>query len=101
VTPLREDKAGAAFRVKVHPRARKNAITGIVGDALKVSLTAPPVEDRANDAVIEFLADVLRLPRSSITIAAGHTSRTKVVRIAGMTASSLEAKLAELLAKSQ
>lgn len=98
--PVRDSKSGATFAVRVHPRARKNAITGTLGDALKVSLTAPPAEGRANQACIEFLAEVLRLPRSSVTIAAGPASRNKVVRVAGMTASALQQRLAELLANS-
>ena len=69
------------FGVRVHPRAKHNAITGILGDRLKLSITAPPADSRANQAVIEFFADALRVPRSSITIAAGQTSRNKVVRI--------------------
>ncbi len=99
--PVNDTAAGATFAVRVHPRARKNAITGTLGDALKLSLTAPPTEGRANQACIEFLAEVLRLPRSSVTIAAGPASRNKVVRVAGLTASALQLKLAELLAKSQ
>jgi len=101
VIPVNDTAAGATFAVRVHPRARKNAITGTLGDALKLSLTAPPAEGRANQACIEFLAEVLRLPRSSVTIAAGPASRNKVVRVAGMTASALQLKLGELLAKSQ
>ena len=65
--PVRDTSAGATFQVKVHPRARKNAITGVVGDALKLALTSPPVEGRANKACIAFLADVLNVPRSSVT----------------------------------
>jgi uncharacterized protein len=99
--PINDTAAGASFAVRVHPRARKNAVTGVLGDALKLSLTAPPAEGRANDACIGFLAEVLRLPRSSVTIAAGHASRNKVVRFVGMTASALEQRLAELLAGSQ
>ena len=77
---------GVTFAVKVHPRAKKNAITGELGDALKVSLTAPPVDDRANEACIEFFAKLLKVPRSSVTIASGQTSRNKVIRVAGVTA---------------
>ena len=99
--PIHDTAAGATFAVKVHPRAKKNAITGTLGDALKLSLTAPPAEGRANDACTDFLAEVLRLPRSSVTIAAGHASRNKVVRVAGMTASALEQRVAELLAAGQ
>ena len=92
--PIHEDPSGSAFAVKVHPRAKKNAITGELGDALKLSLTAPPVEGKANDACIEFFANLLKLPRSSITIAAGQSSRTKVVRIAGVSAEEIRKRLA-------
>ncbi len=95
--PVNDTAAGATFAVRVHPRARKNAITGTLGDALKLSLTAPPAEGRANQACIEFLAEVLRLPRSSVTIAAGPASRSKVVRVAGITADALRQKLEPLL----
>jgi uncharacterized protein len=97
--PIRESAGAVTFSVRVHPRARKDALTGTHGDALKLSLTAPPVEGRANEAVVDFFAAVLRLPRSSITIAAGQTSRNKLVRVAGITAAALEQKLAALLAE--
>jgi len=74
------------FAVKVHPRAKKNAITGELGDALKISLTAPPIDGKANEACIEFFAKLLKVPRSSVTIASGHTSRSKVIRVAGLSA---------------
>jgi uncharacterized protein (TIGR00251 family) len=99
--PIREDKLGITFAIRVHPRAKKNAVTGTLGDALKLSLTAPPADGRANAAVIEFFAGILRLPRSSITIAAGESSRNKVVRVAGISADVLEQRLAEILPKSQ
>ena len=90
---VRDTPSGAIFHVKVHPRAKKNAITGEVGDALKVSLTAPPVEGRANEACIEFLAKVLNVPRASVTIAAGEGSRNKVIRVAGLSAAQVESRL--------
>ena len=84
--PIHDTSAvGATFAVKVQPRAKKNAITGELGDALKLALTAPPIEGRANDACIEFFAKLLRVPRSSVTIASGQTSRNKVIGIAGVT----------------
>ena len=86
VIPIHDTPAGATFQVKVHPRARKNAITGTVGDALKLSLTTPPVEGRANEACIAFLAKLLNVPRSSVTIAAGESSRQKLIRIGGLRA---------------
>jgi uncharacterized protein len=91
--PIHDTTSGATFAVKVQPRARKNAIIGELGDALKVSLTAPPVEGRANDACIEFLANLLDVPRSSVTIASGESSRRKVIRVAGLSAEEVRKRL--------
>jgi uncharacterized protein len=85
VIPIRESDDGVTFAVRIQPRARKNAITGELGDALKVSLTAPPVEGRANEACIEFFAKLLKVPRSSVNIASGQSNRNKVIRVAGVT----------------
>jgi uncharacterized protein len=93
VISIRDTPQGATFVVRVQPRARKNAIVGELGDALKLALTAPPVEGRANEACIEFLAEFLKVPRSSITIAAGQTSRNKVVCIHGLTATEVADRL--------
>ena len=82
-----------AFTIKVHPRARKNAITGEVGNALKLSLTAPPIDGKANAACIEFFAKLLKVPLSSVTIASGQSSREKVIRIAGQTAEQVRSRL--------
>jgi uncharacterized protein (TIGR00251 family) len=84
---------GATFAIKVHPRARKNAITGELGGALKLSLTAPPVEGRTNEACIEFLANLLKVPRSSVTIASGQSSRRKVIRVSGVSADEVQKRL--------
>lgn len=86
MTSITENTNGVSVAVKVHPRARRNAIAGELGNAIKVSLTAPPVDGRANDACIEFLAELLEVPRSSITIASGASSRNKVLHVAGVTA---------------
>jgi hypothetical protein len=93
MVPIHDTAAGASFAVRVRPRARQNAITGEVGEALKVSITAPPVEGRANEACIEFFADLLKMPRSSITIASGQSSRNKVVRVAGLSAEEVRRRL--------
>ncbi len=90
---IRDTPQGATFAVRVQPRARKNAIVGAIGDALKLALTAPPVEGRANEACIEFLAEFLKVPRSSVTIAAGQTSRNKVIRVRGLTAADVAERL--------
>jgi uncharacterized protein (TIGR00251 family) len=95
--PVHDTPAGATFQVKVHPRARKNTITGVLGDALKLSLTAPPIEGHANKACIEFLAKFLNVPRSSVTIAAGESSRQKLIRVAGVRAAQVEEKLRAIL----
>jgi len=91
--PIQENAGGVSFAVRVHPRAKKNAITGELGDALKVAVTAPPVEGKANEACIEFFAKLLKVPRSSVSIAAGQSSRNKVIRIAGLSAKELEKRL--------
>jgi uncharacterized protein (TIGR00251 family) len=95
--PIRDTPSGATFQIKVHPRARTNAITGIVGDALKMSLTSPPVDGRANEACIAYLAEFLNVPRSSVTITAGETSRQKLIRVAGLSAAQVEATLRTVL----
>jgi len=97
--PLQQEKGSVSFAVRVHPRARQNAITGEVGDALKLSLTAPPVEGKANEACIEFFAKLLKVPRSSVTIAAGQTSRNKRIRIAGLTAEQARERLGPLVSR--
>ena len=91
--PIRENGSYATFAVKVHPRAKRNAITGEVGDALKLSLTAPPIEGRANEACVEFLAKLLKLPRSSVTIASGHSSRRKVIRVVGLSTEEIRRRI--------
>jgi uncharacterized protein (TIGR00251 family) len=93
VITIQESAGGATFAVKVHLRAKKNAITGEVGDALKVSLTSPPVEGRANEACIEFFAKLLKVPRSSVTIASGQRSRAKAIRVAGISAEEVRGRM--------
>ena len=95
--PIHENAKGVSFAVKVHPRARKNQITGVVGEALKIALTAPPVEGQAKEAVIAFLAEFFDIPRSSVTIASGQTSRSKVVRVTGISAVAVRRRLEETL----
>ena len=90
---FRDTPSGATFSVKVHPRAKKNAITGELGDALKLALTAPPVDGAANEACIRFLAELLQVPRASVTIATGETSRQKLIRVTGLTAAEVERRL--------
>ena len=92
--PLQISGSAVTFAVRVHPRAKKNAITGELGDALKVSLTTPPIDGRANEACIEFFAKLLKVPRSSVTIASGQSSRNKVIRVASLSADELRKRIA-------
>ena len=90
---LQETSAGVTFAVKIHPRARKNGITGELGNALKLSLTSPPVEGRANEACIEFFANLLKVPRSSVSITSGMSSRRKLIRVMGLSAKEVVRRL--------
>lgn len=91
--PIRDTAQGATFAIKVHPRAKSNSLAGEVGEALKVALTAPPVEGKANDAVVEYFAELLNVARSSVTIVAGQSSRNKVIRVAGLSAAEVGQRL--------
>jgi uncharacterized protein (TIGR00251 family) len=90
---LRETPDGCTLPVRVHPGARTNAVTGVHDGALKISLTTPPTDGRANDALIAFLADRLRIPRSRISLVSGATSRSKTLRITGKSAAEVRAAL--------
>jgi uncharacterized protein (TIGR00251 family) len=72
------------FYVQVQPRASRDAIEGEHGDALKIRLTAPPVDDRANQALVRLLAERLNVPRAAVRIVAGEKSRRKRVTVAGV-----------------
>jgi uncharacterized protein (TIGR00251 family) len=79
--------------LKVIPNAPRSEIIGWLGEALKVKIHAPPVEGRANDALCEFLADALGLPRRAVSVLRGDTSRQKLIRIDGLTRAEFDAKL--------
>ena len=81
-----QERDGAVFfSVRVQPRASKDEIAGELGGALKVRLRAPAVEDRANEALVEFLAELLKTSRSAVRILNGERSRTKRIEIRGVT----------------
>jgi hypothetical protein len=84
---------GCTLAVRVRPGAKKNDIAGIHAGAVKISLTAPPVDDRANELLIEFLAELLRIPRARISLLTGATSRMKRLRITGKSAAEVQAAL--------
>jgi uncharacterized protein (TIGR00251 family) len=91
---IRDTPKGASFAVQVQPRASKNALTGELGGGFKLALTAPPLEGRANQACVEFFASLLRVSRSSVTIASGQNRRRKVMRVAGLSAEEVRKRLA-------
>src|ERR1044072_4779820 len=78
--------SGVTIRVYVAPRSSANKVAGAHNGALKIALTAPPVEGAANKALIEFLARLLGVPKGSIRLLSGETSRNKLVRIEGIDA---------------
>jgi uncharacterized protein (TIGR00251 family) len=83
----------ARLTVKVHPRAKRSALAGRIGDAWKLSLAAPPVDGKANDECVRFLAEFAGVPRSRVRIVMGSTSRVKVVEIEGVPQEDLERRL--------
>jgi uncharacterized protein (TIGR00251 family) len=89
--------AGAVAMIRVTPRAGRTQLAGTRDSVLLVKLAAPPVEGAANAALVEFLGELLHVPRRDITIASGERGRTKRVSVAGRSASALNAALAPLL----
>ena len=81
---LKVSPQAVEVQVRVVPRASRNEVAGLVGDALKLRLRAPPVEGKANLALTEFLADQLGVRRRDIALISGETGRLKRVRISGV-----------------
>ena len=95
---LHDGKNGAALAIRVVPRAKKNEIAQILNDGtLKIRVTAPPVEGKANRAVIELIARVLEIPANRVEIVAGESSREKLVSILELDAASVQQKILEHL----
>jgi uncharacterized protein (TIGR00251 family) len=83
----------ARLTVKVHPRAKRSGFAGRLGDAWKLDLAAPPVDGKANDECVRYLAEWAGVARSQVHIVTGATSRRKVVEIEGMAQADLEGRL--------
>ncbi len=96
---LRPASAGVTLAVRAQPGAKKTAIVGVYGEGetaqLKIAVQAPPIEGRANQALIAFLATTFDLPKSSIELVTGELSRSKVFLLRGLTLERAQAKLAE------
>jgi len=85
------ERGVVVLEVRVQPRASRNEVAGVMDGALKVRLQAPAVENRANEALCEFLAELLKRPKSAVRLLAGERSRVKRVEILGVTAAEVEA----------
>jgi uncharacterized protein (TIGR00251 family) len=83
--PFQKSKKGVTLKIKVEPRSSRKGISGVVGDAIKIKLNAPPVGGAANEELIEVLSEELGIKKSSIKILRGMSSRNKVVEIEGVT----------------
>ena len=95
---LHDGKKGAALAVRVTPRASKNEIVEVLGDGtVKVHITAPPVDGKANETLLKFLADTLDIPASQIEIVAGATGRDKLISVLDMDSATLHQKILDHL----
>lgn len=95
---LHDGVRGAALAIRVQPRAKRNEIAGILDDGtIKIRLIAPPVDGKANKALIEFLADIFQVASSKIEIVAGHTGRNKLVSILNLDVETVQERLNEVL----
>jgi uncharacterized protein (TIGR00251 family) len=90
---IQEREGAVIFSVRVQPRASKDDISGEMAGALTVRLQAPAVEDRANEALVEFLAGLLKMPKSAVRILSGDRSRTKRLEIRGVSGQQVQALL--------
>ena len=84
---------GVKLTLFIQPKASKNEIIGPHNGALKVKITAPPVDGKANAELVEFLSEILEIPKRQIEILKGETGRNKTVEITGLTAEEVAAKL--------
>jgi uncharacterized protein (TIGR00251 family) len=91
---------GFLVTVRVQPRAGRDAVVGVAGEALKVKLAAPPVDGKANEALVRFLAGALGLRPREVTLVRGEAARDKVVLVSGLARGELEARLTRLLEES-
>lgn len=84
---------GIVLTLHIQPGAKKTEVCGLHGEALKIRLAAPPVDGKANEALIEFVARTLGVPKSRVTLVSGHTARAKRLHVAGVGAAAAESAL--------
>ena len=90
---LTDTKNGVVINVLATPRAARNQIQGLHGDAIKIRLKAPPVDGKANEALVDFLSEILGIPQRQITLVAGQTNRQKRLSVQGLTMELVRLKL--------
>jgi len=90
---LRPEAGGVTIEVRARPRASRTRAAGLLGDALKVELAAPPVDGEANAELIAYLAKTLGVRKSDVELLQGETGRNKVLRVRGVTAKAVEEAL--------
>ncbi|HLS47388.1 MAG TPA: DUF167 domain-containing protein [Gemmatimonadales bacterium] len=90
---IAEVDGGVRIPVRVQPRASRSEAAGIHGDRVRIRLAAPPVDGAANEELVRFLARALDVPARNVEITAGHSSRSKTVRVAGITAAEAATRL--------
>ncbi|MDQ7030600.1 MAG: DUF167 domain-containing protein [Ardenticatenia bacterium] len=91
--PWHQCAEGVLIRVHVQPRARRSEVVGIVGDAIKIRVAAPPHRGRANEALVNFLAHLLGVSRHDVAVVRGQTSRRKRIIVRGITLEDVKARL--------
>ncbi len=91
---LKPQPDGVLLAVKLQPRASKNEILGALGEELRIKVTAPPVDAAANEALVRLLAETFDCPRGKVELVRGHTSRHKTIKLHGLAAEVVTARLA-------
>jgi uncharacterized protein len=94
---LSESRGAIRLSIHVQPGARKNAVLGVHDGALKVAVSAPPVDGKANEAISTFIAEAMHVPGRAVTVVSGHASRRKVLNIESVTMEEVKNRLARLL----
>ena len=82
--PISPTATGVRLRLRIQPRASREEIAGVAGEAIRIRLTAPPVDGAANKALVRFLAALLQVPRSAVELESGRSGRTKLVTVTGV-----------------
>jgi len=97
VIKLQESKGGVVFKVLMQPCARRNEIAGMYEDYLKIRVTSPPIEGKANQACIDLIAQAFGLKKNEIAILSGHTARRKRLHARGITPEEFKTRLDHLI----